>query len=252
MARKIYYEIREESSNVLEEEQWEEISRLQNWYNGEFLWTAGKLSFRRYVVFPNTYHSGLTDTDFMKVIRENVASMRKSGHSEREIIDGLAKMDLVIVKQGGYQDGCIASGFTRVAGNEYNAYLVCEFLLHASRIAPGLQIDVNDEGEFIKPKKVTFSNGSVFLKPGADQTLRTLESLIREEHVFSIVDDNKYNNFPQYKTIVPDFYKMDPGERRAVLQDWSWFGYRSTYDQDGDDLTGLNLNSKVRKFGILG
>ncbi len=252
MARKIYYEIREDNGNVLEHEQWEEIARLQSWYNGEFLWTAGKLAFRRYIVFPNTHDTAFTDAELLNIIHENISAWRKEGRSEEEIVDGLLQKDLIIVKRGGYQDGCIASGFTRVAGNEYNAYLVCEFLLHASRIAPGVHIGINDEGEFIKSKKAIFNDGSVFLRPDNEQALPSFESLIREQRVFSIVNDQKYNNFPPYRTIVPDFYKMDAEERRAVLQDWSWFGYHSPYDQDGDDLTGLNLNTKVRNFSLIG
>jgi hypothetical protein len=250
MARKLYYGVRDDTHNVLDEDQWDEIIRLQNWYNGEFVWTAGKISLRRYIVFPKICQPTLTDEDVIKTIREKTSVLKKSGLPEHEIVDILLEENLIIIKRGGYREGCLASGYTRVGGNEFNAYLTCEFLLHASRIVKHLQIEVIDEGEFVKSKSVIFNDGSVFLRRNGDNTGDYLQSLLEKRRVFSIVDAAKYDHVPNYRMTIPDFSDLNEEERLEILRDWSWFGFHNTYDRNGDDIQGFDLNQKVKEFSI--
>ncbi|HZY10272.1 MAG TPA: hypothetical protein VFF29_03885, partial [Bacteroidota bacterium] len=153
MARKLYYKIVDDGRNRITDQEWEEILRLQHWYNSEFSWTAGKLAFKMYVVFSNQDRVEESEEGVWGDIHKRRVELRYQGLMDNQIIRQLETEGLIHVKKGGYFDGCLASGFTRVAGNEFNAYLACEYLLKASRIAQSAVIEVKDEGEFIKTGK---------------------------------------------------------------------------------------------------
>ena len=250
MARKIYYRISDDGTNKLTDDQWEEIARVQHWYNSEFFWTAGKLGFRLFAVFPRTDGSVESEA-LIKVIHERHKELRHSGFSESDAIRRMEEEGLIFSQKGGYFRNCLASGFTRVAGNEYNAYLVCEFLLKASVIAEQSKIVVRDEGEFIKSKCITLYNGSVYLNRSDEINLEYLKHLAGGKQVFSIVNPSKYNEYPVLKNNIPDFNEMEPEERRGILKDWNWLGYGNNYDEGGNDLKGSDLNKKVANFFIM-
>src|SRR5258707_13514915 len=100
-----------------------EITRLQHWYNSEFIWTAGKLELKMYITFLNTDQHDMTREELEQIIQQRRTEYLQLGFSENEIILHLERENLIIAKKGGYFDNCIASGFTRVAGNEFNAFL---------------------------------------------------------------------------------------------------------------------------------
>ena len=250
MARKLYYKILDDGTNGIQPEEWEEISRLEHWYNSEFIWTAGKLALKRFAVFPNLDgHEGEEDALWKNIVDRKM-ELRKEGHNEEEIVRLLEAANMVIAKKGGYFDGCIASGFTRVAANEWNAYLVCEFLLRCSRIASGAVISVEDEGGFIKTKRIQLSQGTVILKTIDQQNASFCELAATNHHVFSIVDPEKYDRFPTFTSTVAEFNSMDPDERHMVLKDWNWLGFENNYDRNGDDVQGADLNKKVNSFRV--
>ncbi len=234
----------------MSEAEWEQVLHLQHWYNKEFTWTAGTLRFKRSIVFPNSRHATLTEREVVDRIEEIVQRLRESGHSEFEIVRRLEASNLVIVKQGGYFDGCLASGFTRVAGNEYNAYLVCEFLLHVSRIVPDSYIRVEDQGSFIKPRDIVLHNGDVLLRQEGENDRRRLKEFVESRRVFSVVNPEKYEHVPFFRTTIPDYQSLDDQQKNAILRDWNWLGFSDSYDQNGDDVKGLDLNAKVKQFGI--
>lgn len=247
MARKLYYKVTDDGHNVLTDEEWDQIARLQHWYNSEFIWTAGKLGFRLFAVFPNTGSSKENDV-LIRQIHERQKELRHSGFSEADTIRRMEAEGLIISQKGGYDTECIASGFTRIAGNEYNAYLVCEFLLKASRIARRAKIDVRDEGEFIKTKSAVFFDGSVYVNGSEACSTDYCRHLIDYRQVFSIVNPSKYDDHPYLRNNIPDFEKMDSEERRAVVRDWNWLGFGDNFDEEGNDREGLNLNQKVTNF----
>lgn len=155
------------------------------------------------------------------------------------------------MKKGGYSDDCLASGFTRVAGNEFNAYSVCDFLLKASRIAKHASITVHDEGEFIKPKDVIFRNGGVLLQTSDQSKFSYYRAMIENHHVFAIVDSAKYDHVPQFQTTINDFNSLPLDEKDQILKDWNWLGFENNYDVNGDDIQGFDLNTKVASFEFL-
>ena len=250
MARKLYYKILDDGNNAVSDLQWDEILRLQHWYNSEFVWTAGRLAFKMYAVFPNVDSMTTNEDDLWEQIRDRHRLLRSEGISENQIIRNLEAEGLVIAKKGGYFDGCLASGFTRVAGNEFNAYLVCEFLLKASMAAPDMVISVCDEGEFIKPRNIRMQQGKVFLSHPENSKQSYYQLMVSNRHVFAIVDTAKYDHFPRYETTIADFNNLPANEQHIILKDWNWLGFENNYDINGDDIQGFDLNRKVVSFEI--
>jgi hypothetical protein len=250
VARKLYYKVKDDGHNIITDGEWDQIARLQHWYNSEFIWTAGKLGFRLFAVFPKTdCHK---DNDLlMKEIHNRYNELRYSGISEADIIRRLDTEGLTISQKGGYFSECVASGFTRVAGNEYNAYLVCEFLMKTSSIARHTKIEVRDEGEFIKTKTAVFFDGSVYVNGSEACSPDRCRHLIESRNVFSIVNPSKYDDHPCLKNNIPDFEKMDSEERKAAVKDWNWLGFGNNFDEDGNDRDGLDLNQKIINFCYL-
>ncbi len=242
MARRIFYRIPEDGYNFISGEEWDSIRSLQHWYNSEFFWTGGKVNLRRFILFPN-YDTIGGDT---KEIRERYEELDKAGYSEEEIVTDLESRGLVIVKRGGYEDGMVASGFTRVADNEFNAFLVLDFLLKVSKIVRTASILVHDEGSFVKSHFVEISNGDVTVR-GADMQRSLFDELKRSRRVFSVVNPDKYDGHPEFTNRVSEFNELEPFERAKVLEDWNWLGYESnaSFDFNGDDFFGFDLNRKL-------
>ena len=250
MARKLYYTIPDDGKNSISDKEWEEILRLQHWYNSEFIWTAGRIALKMFAVFPNTDNTLYNEDELWQKILSLRRQLRAEGHSENDIVQHLEMEDLIIVKKGGYFDNCIASGFTRVAGNEFNAYLLCEFLLKVSLIVPNISIDIRDEGEFIKSKQVTFRQGNVLLSRNEKTKSSYLQEMITNRHVFAIVDAAKYYQFPKFKTTIFNFNNLTKEEKSSILQDWNWLGFDNNYDLHGDDIMGFDLNKKIQSFEL--
>ncbi len=251
MARKLYYKIYDDGTNALTEPQWEDIMRLQHWYNSEFHWTAGRLAFKMYAVFPNTDSVITNEDDLMREIVEQRKMLHESGMSENEIIRRLEVEGLIIAKKGGYFDGCLASGFTRVAGNEFNAFIVADFLLKASRVAKDVRIMVHDEGEFIKSKDVVFRRGDVILQTDDRTKISYFKAMVEHKHVFAIVDAAKYDRFPKFQSTISDFNSLPHDEKDQIVKDWNWLGFENNYDVNGDDIQGFDLNAKVSSFELI-
>ena len=242
MARRVYYRIRDDGRNFVSSEEWDAVKSLQNWYNSEFFWTGGKLNIRRFIVFPNFETVG---EDIGKV-HAGFSDLEKAGYSDDEIIRELEARNLIIVKRGGYEDGMIASGFTRVADNEFNAFLVLDFLLKASRITRTATLEVVDEGDFVKTHCAELNNGDVSVSEA--HVGRDLFWEAKNSHkVFSIVNPDKYDGHPEFTNRVNEFNNLLPVERAKVLEDWNWLGYESKADFDfnGDDFFGFDLNRKI-------
>ena len=250
MARKLYYKVVPNKGSELPDEAWETILRLQHWYNSEFVWTAGRLALKMFAVFQNPESQGLSAEAIAARIAERQRELEYQGKTQNEIIRILLGEGLIIVLSGGYFDNCIASGFTRTAGNEFNAFLVCEFLLKVSTIVPDLTIDVYDEGEFIKSHHIFFSNGTVSVPVEEEDRRWYYDAIVRNRHVFSVVDSAKYDNLPHFRVTVPDFDELSPREKMNVLKDRSWLGFENNYDINGDDIQGYDLNKRVVEFSV--
>jgi hypothetical protein len=252
MARKLFYKVLDNGKNAITESEWEEIQRVQHWYNSEFLWTAGRLALKMYAVFPNIDAVTTKEDELWKQIYQRRAELKNVGTTENEIIRQLEREGLVIAKKGGYFDECLASGFTRVAGNEFNAYLVSEFLLKVSLIARNTTIYVYDEGEFIKSKEIHLHQGNVILNIPDESKIGYFKGMVENRHVFAVVDAAKYDQFPHFQTTICDFNAKTEDERSDILKDWNWLGFENSYDINGDDIQGFDLNKKAATFELRG
>jgi len=248
LARKIYYWVKDCVVNAVSDDEWEEVLKLQHWYNSEFFWTAGKLTFKMFSAFPNWEYGSDRTALVVDIIRQRKKILKLSGLKENQIIKVLESEGLLIVKKGGFQDECIASGFTRVASNEYNAYLVCEFLLKASKIVLHARIDVKDEGKFIKTHSVSFQDGNIILHQQGENANYRIKNLLERRKIFSIVNPVKYDDYAKFANQIENYSKLKKTEKLKILHDWNWLGFEDNYDYNGDDLAGLNLNLKVNEF----
>ena len=247
MARRIFYRVVDDGKNFISGEEWEEIHSLQRWYNLEFFWTGGKLNFKRFIIFPNYELVGTASGK----IREEFSRLESTGLSEEEIVDKLESRGLIIVKRGGYEDGMIGSGFTRVADNEFNAFLVLDFLIKVSRIASTSTIEVYDEGCFVKTHSLILTNGGASIKE-RDIAPEVVEEIKTTRRAFAIVNPDKYNGHPEFTDRVNDFNELLPDERAKVVENWNWLGHesRANFDFNGDDFFGFDLNQKLSFFHI--
>lgn len=234
MARRIHYFVRDDGVNIITDEEWENIQRLQRWYNSEFIWSAGRLALKMYSIFPNWENYTSNKNDIFKIISKELKKLTELKLPENKIIEQLQQEGLIIAKRGGYKDDCIVSGFTKVGGNEFNAYLVCEFLLKVSTIAKKCCIEVHDEGHFIKCHTAKFIAGEVVAAC--------------EGRIFSIVDPKKYDNYPRYYNYVLNYSELNNDEKGRVLHDWRWLGFDDNYDINGDDMQGYDLNKKIKGY----
>jgi len=250
VSRRIIYKIRQADGPPVPDAQWDEVMKLQHWYNSEFLWSSGRIAFKRYALFPNTEEFSDLGQSIWEIIAAREDKLRRDGCSDTETIEQLERDRLVFVKWGGYFDGCHASGFTRTADNEWNAFLVCDFLLKASVVAPEATFYVHDEGNFIKTGSVKLRAGAVIVPAHQFRIPSFVEELTKDRHVFSVVDPDKYARHPALRNIIPDFNRLEPDERKTVLKNWNWLGYGDGYDTEGDDRKGFDLNKKVRDFRL--
>jgi len=250
MGRKLYYRVEDTPSNTISDEEWEQILRLQRWYNSEFIWSCGRLAFKMFSVFPNWEYLSIDSEVYWDTVRKRTRELRRTLPNENEVTRTLEREKLVIVKKGGYFDGSKASGFTKVAGNEFNAYLVSEFILKASILAPNAEFILRDEGGFVKCREVRMKKGRVKIRAKDSRALARARELAETRHVFSIVNPSKYDQFPKFKTVVAGFNEMEEDDRKMIVKDWNWLGFAGAYDRDGDDLTGYDLNKKVFSFEV--
>lgn len=245
MSRRIIYKIKERPEYLVTEEEWDEIKRLQHWYNSEFSWSTGKLAFKRYILFPNTDEFSGLDTPIWEIIHERKEKLAAQGYSEHEIVGQLERDKLVIVKWGGYYDDCLASGFTRVADNEWNAFLVCDFLLKASTLLPHVMIEIQDEGHFVRTKRIWLRD-AVAMIPRRARASSAWSNAVKNKSFFACVDPKKYERHPVFRNSIPGFNDLEISERRAVVRNWNWLGFDNR-DTGEDSRPGLvNLNAKLR------
>lgn len=248
MARRIIYKIEDNGINHISDTQWQEILNIQRWYNSEFFWSAGKLAFKRFLAFPNYEVTNKNKYEYRRLILREIRKLTAEGRNEAEILSHLEALGLIFLKKGGYFENSISSGFTRVAQNEFNAFLVCEFLLKSSLVAVDAVIDVIDEGNFIKCKHILLKNGNVIIPYDDKSKINFYNEIIDKKKVFSIVNPAKYDNLKILSHSIPNYNKLTKKEKQKILHDWNYLGFENTYDFLGDDFIGYDLNQKVKNF----
>src|SRR5512146_3100932 len=98
MSRRVIYKIEDRPEYLVTDEEWDEVRRVQHWYNSEFYWTMGKLAFKRYVLFANTEEFGGLETSICQLIEERRKKLEAQGLSEFELVSQLQRDQLVFEK----------------------------------------------------------------------------------------------------------------------------------------------------------
>jgi len=252
MARRILYRIPASDGALVSEPEWDEVQRLQRWYNSEFVWSSGRLVFRRYVLFINAEEFSDLEWSPTEIVEKRKAFLRDQGFGELAIVAQLEKDGLVSVRWGGYQDRSYASGFTRVADNEWNAYLVCDFLLKVSLAIPKVAIVATDEGQFIKTETVFFRNGAVEVPIPKSGAPRSALAAIEANRVFAMVDPTRYAEHKAPRNVIPQFTERENEERKKLVKNWNWLGFGNRDSELAQPEDGLDLNKKIRAFTAVG
>lgn len=249
MARRILYSVEGGDGAILQEEDWDGVMRLQRWYNAEFFWTTGKLALKRYAVFPCSDDFADLSMPFAEVLARRQETLRRRGLSDLEVVHQLERDGLVSVRWGGYAEGSLASGFTRVANNEWNAYLVCDFLLKVSRMVPYVSIRVTDEGRFIRHRPVLFRAGDVVAEVDSLEEAESVLPAVLTRRIFAVVDPKRFERHPVFRNQIARFNSLDPDERAELVQNWNWLGFEEGPAQAPTG-EAWNLNDKVGAMRI--
>lgn len=106
-----------------------------------------------------------------------------------------------------------------------------------------------DQGNFIKTKRIKIQDGIIRVA-WDEKHKQHSEQAVRNGRIFSIVNPQKYDDFPKFRTLVTDFNNLDEEEKLEILKDWNWHGFGENYDINGDDIQGYDLNAKVTKFEL--
>jgi len=203
-----------------------------------------------FAVFPNIDHPLADENELMEFISKRWNELRITGMSDNAILRKMRDEKLILLKEGGYRDGCLISGSVRVANNEWNAYLFTELILKASHIAQHATFEVHDEGEFIRWRPVYINNGIVHVYAKSQHQFRRLEEIVGANELFALINPHEFDDHPDYRTQVYGFRQMERSEKKDVLKNWNWLGYDSLlHSSDSKDFV-YDLNAKVKEIQI--
>lgn len=158
MGRTIHYGFK--LSKPLDTKRINKIIDLTDEYNTKYVWTCENVGFSNFGFFPNwEYWRALKGENYSrdliwKAIDTAYKSNEKFGMSHLDNIMNLRQIKRIIsfhqCDEKGNPDLKEFHGFTKVAGNEWNALLTLAWLVEVSRVVPEAMIEVYDEGEFLK------------------------------------------------------------------------------------------------------
>jgi len=227
MGRTLHYEV----SGKISDNEWDLIDDLQDTYNVKHRWTCEHLGLTRlpywYLRWPNWFkdsklEKGITSDRAWEIISFHLDGL-KGSTLERKVLELVDTKVLALGEE--HKQGIVASGFTKVADNEWNAKLVTEFLIEASRMARGARIKLFDEGEYILCRYVIIERGIVSQnREKVDEHLSFLEErakdpkwqsyftrclkkfkenllLVNKGKFFADLDPSEYKDHPKFRTL---------------------------------------------------
>lgn len=252
MPRALRYYIETSEENSLPNNDWAEIAILQHWYNSEFFWSCDSIDFKRYILFPNYDH--IPDMPYRTAryhFRKRLLAKKIELGNWVEAVKAMEEEGLFHVRWGGVRENSLASGITHVAANEYNAYLLCEFLLKCSTISTEATFTIEDEGRFILPGRAMFRNGEVMVYRDDLKASGHDVELLDTPQIFSVVDHAKYDDHPAFTQSIDDFKELDDAELSAAIGKYDGLGFGENYDTHWGDHEGLNLQQRARKVVMM-
>jgi hypothetical protein len=158
MGRTIHYNFK--LSKDLDQKRVEKLIAITDEYNEKYTWTCENVGFSNFGFYPNwdyfrksTTTAALGTNEIWKIIDAAYKSNEKYKMSHLDNIMNLRMKRLIRFHQMdivGNPDLKEFRGFTKVAGNEWNALLTLAWLVEVSKLIPEAMIAVYDEGEFLK------------------------------------------------------------------------------------------------------
>lgn len=251
MPRALRYYIDVSEDNAIDAAEWAQIARLQHWYNSEFIWSCDKIGLKRYILFPNydtipgmPYHTAKYH------FRRRLLAKKIELQDELAAVRAMEEQGLFTVRWGGVRDDSLASGITHVADNEFNAYLLCEFLLKCSMIARGATFVAEDEGRFILTRRAAFREGEVLIRR-EDAYAEGEEIKLEAPQVFSVVNPSRYDEHPRFRQSLEDIDDADDEIVAETAQRFGDLGFAQNYETAWGDNEGLNLQLRARKVTVV-
>lgn len=249
MPRALRYYVEKTDDNAISNDEWTQIAATQHWYNSEFFWSCDRIDFKRYILFPNYEH--LPEMPYRVArfhFRKRLLAKKRELGNWVSAVAALEYEGLFSVRWGGTRDDSIASGITHVADNEFNAYLLCEFLLKCSTVATGATFVVEDEGRFVLPGRASFRSGRILVNRSDFEAadIRTIDGEIPQ--IFAAVDPEKYDDHPTFTQRIEDHEELDDAELAAAIGQTNGLGFGENYDTQWGDDEGISLQDRAREI----
>lgn len=230
MGRTLHYEV----VGRISDDEWDLIDDLQDTYNIKHRWTCEHLGLTRipywYPRWPNWFkdsklEKGITSDRAWEIVSFHLDGL-KGVKLERKVLE-LVESGILVLGEA-HKQGIAASGLTKVADNEWNAKLIADFLIEASRIAPGTKFKLFDEGDYILCRYVFIEKGIVsrnmekiqehlsFLEEKAKDPkweayftrclMKFKDNLLLAEKgkYFADLDPSEYQDHPLFRTLTVD------------------------------------------------
>ncbi len=156
MGRTLHYELRRNPAVTLTDNDWNRIEKITDFFNKTFTWTCENVGFCTLTFYPR-WHKFFKDSKLpddksgWDIVNSSYKNLQAKGLTRLQILHALHKHKLIAYYT---KDDKLnlqkAHGFTKVAGNEWNAVLVTVWLTEVSKILPDNEFELHDEGMFLK------------------------------------------------------------------------------------------------------
>lgn len=234
MGRTLHYNIKENKKIPITDADWERIHLLTRWFITNFKWTCEQPSFSNidyYPRWPDWFRDSklprLNSTmEIWEYVTNAYEELEAKGLSTLQILREL-NVKKFIAFLGNNPDKLQlqkAYGFTKVAGNEFNALLVTAWITAISHILPNHTLTLYDEGEFLT-KELVIKNGMA--RPKYGKVWRKIGAYCRP------VNPGDFKEHPQFQTAVITV----GGDGQAIISGGSQImaGFYGEYFQEAGD-----------------
>jgi len=178
MGRTLHYEMKENKAVKVTEENWDTIEKITQYYLDNFKWTCEEPGFSNVDFFPRWPGYGwfsdsklprdLNQDQLWDLVNKAYDELKAKGFSRLQAVRDLLSRKLIAISGDDHNhlDLQKARGFTKVAGNEWNAALVTSWLTQISRLLPEHTFTLYDEGEFLTHSSIVIKNGKARTEHG--------------------------------------------------------------------------------------
>ncbi|OGJ85799.1 MAG: hypothetical protein A2268_00910 [Candidatus Raymondbacteria bacterium RifOxyA12_full_50_37] len=157
MGRTLHYTLLRNDAFPITEKDWDRIIAATEAFNTKFTWTCERVGFHNvdyYPRWPSRFKNSRlpVDGDAWEYINARYKRLEKRNLNHLQIVRRMLSEKFIAI-HGDNPDKIDlqqANGFTKVAGNEWNAFLTVAWIVTVSTMLPNHEIELNDEGHFLK------------------------------------------------------------------------------------------------------